>query len=53
MWLAFMAVVKRMNKCIIIIIIIIRSWDSSVSIVSDYRLDNLRSIPGRGKGFLF
>jgi hypothetical protein len=28
-----------------------RSWGSSVSIVSDYRLDDRGSIPGRGKGF--
>jgi hypothetical protein len=28
-----------------------RSWGSSVSIVSDYRLDHLGSIPSRGKGF--
>jgi hypothetical protein len=28
-----------------------RSRGSSVSIVSDYRLDNQCSIPGRGKGF--
>jgi hypothetical protein len=27
------------------------SWDSSVSTVSDYRLDNWGSITGRGKGF--
>jgi hypothetical protein len=27
------------------------SWDSSVSTVSDYILDNRGSIPGRGKGF--
>jgi hypothetical protein len=29
-----------------------RSWSCSVSIVSDYRLDDRSSIPGRGKGFL-
>jgi hypothetical protein len=28
-----------------------RSWSRSVSIVSDYRLDDLGLIPGRGKGF--
>jgi hypothetical protein len=28
-----------------------RSWGSSVSIVSDYRLDDRGSMPGRGKGF--
>jgi hypothetical protein len=28
-----------------------RSWGSSVSIVSDYRLDDWGSIPRRGKGF--
>jgi hypothetical protein len=28
-----------------------RSWGSSVSIVSDYRLDDRGSIPGRGKQF--
>jgi hypothetical protein len=28
-----------------------RSWGSSVSIVSDYRLDGRGSIPGRGKAF--
>jgi hypothetical protein len=27
------------------------SWGSSVSIVSDYRLDDQGSIPGKGKGF--
>jgi hypothetical protein len=27
-----------------------RTWDISVSMVSDYRLDNKVSIPGRGKG---
>jgi hypothetical protein len=31
--------------------LIIRSWGSSVSIVSDYRLDDCGSISGRGKGF--
>jgi hypothetical protein len=28
-----------------------RSWDSSVSIVSNYRLDNQASIPSRDKAF--
>jgi hypothetical protein len=28
-----------------------RSWSSSVSVVSDYWLDDRGSIPGRGKGF--
>jgi hypothetical protein len=27
------------------------SWVSSISIVSDYRLDNQGSIPSKGKGF--
>jgi hypothetical protein len=31
----------------------IRSWGSSASIVSDNRLDDRGSIPGRGKGFFF
>jgi hypothetical protein len=30
-----------------------RSWGSSVSKVSDYRLDGFSSIPGRGKRFFF
>jgi hypothetical protein len=29
----------------------IQSWDSSVSIVCDLRLDDRGSIPSRGKGF--
>jgi hypothetical protein len=28
-----------------------RSWGSSVSVVSDYRLDDWGLIPSRGKGF--
>lgn len=30
-----------------------RSQGSPVSIMSDYRLDDWGSIPGRGKGFFF
>jgi hypothetical protein len=36
---------------ILIIILPCRSWGSSVSIVSDYRVDDRGTIPGRGKGF--
>jgi hypothetical protein len=30
---------------------VMSSWSSSVNIVSDHRLDDRGSIPGRGKGF--
>jgi hypothetical protein len=39
--------------CIVILIytLLNRSWGSSISIVSDYRLDDRDSIPDRGKEF--
>jgi hypothetical protein len=33
-----------------VILLVFGSWGSSVSIVSDYRLDNQGLIPGRDKG---
>jgi hypothetical protein len=33
--------------------VIYESWGSSVSIVSDYGLEDQGSIPGRGKGLFF
>jgi hypothetical protein len=31
----------------------VRNWDGSVSIVTDYKLDDWDSIPNRGKLFFF
>jgi hypothetical protein len=41
----------RIFDILLIIILPCRSWGSSVSIVSDYRVDDPGTIPGRGKGF--
>jgi hypothetical protein len=44
-------VTEHVGYFIFALYFLIRSWGSSVSIVSDYGLDDRGSIPDRGRGF--